>query len=304
MNRSIRWRIAVPYVVLILFLMALVDFILNVAGLLLWFSWRTPRFDPPARSAPTLAGTRNRAATFRLLRWLSVVALIGLVCGRAFFYRLLGPAVDWTAGLNIGTITLFFRSDQFWLMFFFSVLSFLRALVLVYFWLFCFCIVNRNTPEPDSILRWIRHQLGRLAKWPATVQLALPIVFVSAVWPGLHALLSYASITSPLPLSGRLILQGALIGIGIYFSVKFLIPLVLFADWLASYIYFGSGPIWNFLDATSHNLLTPLRRLPLRVGKVDCAPLVGIVATLLLLHFLPRLVLFELNRRNLTLWPQ
>jgi hypothetical protein len=44
--------------------------------------------------------------------------------------------------------------------------------------------------------------------------------------------------------------------------------------------------------------------VPLRFGKVDFAPLVGIVLVLLVLHALPNLVLNQLGRRNLTLWPQ
>jgi hypothetical protein len=44
--------------------------------------------------------------------------------------------------------------------------------------------------------------------------------------------------------------------------------------------------------------------LPLRWGRVDFAPLVGIILLLLLLHALPNLVLSQLSRRNLTIWPQ
>jgi hypothetical protein len=42
--------------------MALIDFILNVAALLLWLSWRAIRLDPFIRATPaTLAGTLRRA---------------------------------------------------------------------------------------------------------------------------------------------------------------------------------------------------------------------------------------------------
>ena len=38
--------------------MGLIDFILNLAGVLLWLGWRSIRFDPLGRSTPaTLVGT-------------------------------------------------------------------------------------------------------------------------------------------------------------------------------------------------------------------------------------------------------
>jgi uncharacterized protein YggT (Ycf19 family) len=285
--------------------MPLMDFILNVAGLLLWFTWRAAGFGSVAKLTPaTPAGGHRRAKSSRLLRWLSLLALFALVCGRAFFYRLLGPAVDWTASLNLGAVTLFFRTDDFWLTLFFSCLSFARVLVLAYFWLLALCVINRNAKDAHMVSDLICRQLSRVAAWPVSVQLVLPLVFVAAIWPGLHALLTYASITNEIPSFGRLMLQVWLIGLGIYFSLKFLIPALLFADLIAGYIYFGSGPFWVFLSTTARNLLAPLQRLPLRIGKVDFAPLVGIGLTLLLLHALPLLVLQELNKRNLMLWPQ
>jgi hypothetical protein len=44
--------------------------------------------------------------------------------------------------------------------------------------------------------------------------------------------------------------------------------------------------------------------LPLRFGRIDLTPLAGIILILILLHALPNVVLNQLNRRNLTLWPQ
>ncbi len=42
--------------------MALIDFILNLAGLLLWLNWRSVRLDPLGKRTPaTLIGTLRRA---------------------------------------------------------------------------------------------------------------------------------------------------------------------------------------------------------------------------------------------------
>jgi len=285
--------------------MSLIDSILNLSGLLLWFSARAAWFTTSAtQSSISQAGTHKRESSRRQLRWLFPVALFTLVCGRAWFYWLLGPAVGWTGSLDLGPITIFFRPDQFRLALLFSILSFLRVLVLAFCWLLAVWVINRNTTPLDPVSSLIRQQLSPVAGWPIPVQLALPLVFVATVWPGLHVLLFQVGVANPSPPTGRLILQGLLMGLGTYLSLRYLIPALLFADLLARYIYFGRSPVWDFLGVTAGNILAPLRRLSLRVGRMDFAPLIGIVLTLLLLHWLPRLVLHELNRRNLTLWPQ
>ena len=59
--------------------MAIVDFILNLAGLLLWIKWRSLPFDPFNKRIPaTLVGTLRRAAPSRFRRWhlLAGIALL------------------------------------------------------------------------------------------------------------------------------------------------------------------------------------------------------------------------------------
>src|SRR6267143_3555912 len=77
--------------------MALIDFILNVAGLLLWFNWRAVRFDPLVKTAPaTLTGTLRRAEPSRFKRWHLLATLAGLLLARAFVYWQIGSAANWT----------------------------------------------------------------------------------------------------------------------------------------------------------------------------------------------------------------
>jgi hypothetical protein len=64
--------------------MPLIDFILNLAGLLLWLNWRSSRFDPLAHtSAATLAGTLKRAEPRRFQGWPFLGGLVGLLLLRA-----------------------------------------------------------------------------------------------------------------------------------------------------------------------------------------------------------------------------
>jgi hypothetical protein len=59
---------------------------------------------------------------------------------------------------------------------------------------------------------------------------------------------------------------------------------LLALHFVSSYVFFGHHPFWQHLKELAGTLLTPLQRLPLRAGRMDLAPLVGIVMVLLLAH--------------------
>jgi uncharacterized protein YggT (Ycf19 family) len=82
--------------------------------------------------------------------------------------------------------------------------------------------------------------------------------------------------------------QSLVIGLGGYLVWKFLIGALLALHLLNSYIYFGRHPFWNYVNATAQTLLKPLEKIPLRAGKVDFAPVVGIALTFLLAEFAGR----------------
>src|SRR5512141_1371778 len=118
--------------------MGLINLILNLAGVLLWLSWRSVRFDPLAKTTPaTLVGTLRRAEPHRLKRWHLLAGLVGLLVVRAVLYWQLGPAVDWTPHLHLRGvgIAIPFRSDSLLRMLLFSGLSFALTLGLCYLWL-------------------------------------------------------------------------------------------------------------------------------------------------------------------------
>ncbi len=91
-----------------------VDLILNIAGLLLWLNWRAGKADPLGKRTPaTLIGTLRSAAPQKIRRWDVPAVLAGLIFSRAVFYWLIGPALHWSGTINLGVITLSFRSDKF-----------------------------------------------------------------------------------------------------------------------------------------------------------------------------------------------
>ncbi len=59
-----------------------------------------------------------------------------------------------------------------------------------------------------------------------------------------------------------------------------------------SYIYFGKNPFWKYVNVIAQNFLSPLKKIPLRAGKVDFAPVVAIGLVFLLAEFAGRFLNF------------
>jgi uncharacterized protein YggT (Ycf19 family) len=273
--------------------MGLVDFILNLAGLLLWLNWRSVRFDPLGKRTPaTLIGTLRRAEPRRWRRWHLLAALGGLLLLRAGFYWQIGSAAHWTGTLNLSVITLSFRSDFFARMLWFSFFSFGLTLGVFYLWLLLLSILA----GPEPIHRLVRMQLGRIDGWPRGVKLFLPLAITAAFWQAASWLLTWLQII-PKPVSAAQQIEAALIvGLNSYLVWKYVIAALLALHLLNSYIYFGKNPFWSYVNAEARTLLSPLRALPLQAGKVDFAPVVGLALVFLVAELAGRGLFFLYGR--------
>ena len=262
--------------------MSLIDFILNVAGLLLWLNWRAVRFDPLAQTSPaTLVGTLRRAEPSRVKRWYLLAALAGLLLLRASFFWQIGSAVNWTANLRLVVISPSFRSDFFGRMLLFSILSFGLTLAVFYLWLLFLSFFDRRNAETNPLRKLARFHLGRVDYWPWPVKLALPLLAGMAVWWLLSwPLASWSVVPRPVSAAHRFE-QASLVGLSGYLSWKYLAAAFLTLHLVNSYVYLGNHPFWNGVNATARALLTPLRPLPLRAGKVDFAPVLGLALVFL-----------------------
>jgi uncharacterized protein YggT (Ycf19 family) len=76
--------------------------------------------------------------------------------------------------------------------------------------------------------------------------------------------------------------ESFVIGLGSYLLWKYIAGALLALYLLNSYIYFGKHPFWNYVNAGSRTLLRPLRAVPLHIGRVDFAPVAGIVLVFLI----------------------
>lgn len=270
--------------------MGLIDFILNLAGLLLWLDWRAvPAGSPGGRKPVTLLGTLRQAKPGGAgTRWPSLALLAALLLLRAVFYWQIGPAAHWAAKLNLGVIELSFRSDFFTRMLLFSFCSFALTLAVFYLWLILFSILA----GPEPIQSFVRAQLGSIDRWRRGAKLLLPLPAAAflgwlALWP-----LAWLHI-APLPASMFHHLAAALLlGLESYLAWTFPAALLLLLHLANNYVYFGQHPFWNYVDATAQTLLAPLKTLPLRAGKVNLAPLAGLALVFLLAELAGRLLDF------------
>jgi len=285
--------------------MALLDLILNLTGLLLWLNWSWRRFDPFTRTTPaTIIGTVKRAEPRPTKGWRLLAGLVLLLFARALFYWEIGSAVAWTPKLDLGFVVLAFRSDVFTPVCLYSLLSFGRVLIVYYFWLLSLVIINSAVTEPDPIQKLLRLHLGNAGGWPWPVLSLLPIVCVAIIWLPLHPVLVAVGVVTRIYTVAHLLEQSLLLTLTLVFSLKYLLPPLLLIHLIASYVYLGTNPMWDFVGTTCRNILAPIRRLRLRIGKVDFTPIAGAILLIGLLHWLPHFIQGQLNERNILFWPQ
>lgn len=268
--------------------MSLIDFILNLVALLLWFNWRSARFDPLAGSTPaTLAGTLRRTSTSPFRHWQLPGALVVLLVLRAVGYWQIGAAVGWTGTVDVTVLSLPFHSDllKFNRMLLFSLYSFGVSLTVFQLWLLLLSILKSSANENDSLRQLLRAHLGRVELWPRWLKFLLPLLVLTPAWWLASWPLTFTAILPQTTAAGQRWLQALLVGAGSYLCWKYLLAGILALYFANSYIYFGRHPFWQHLTDLGQQVLRPLRFLPLRLGRIDFAPLVGIALVLLFAQF-------------------
>jgi len=251
-----------------------VDFILNVAGLLLWLNWRSIQFDPLTRRTPaTLMGTLRPASPKKLRPWHLLIFIILLLVVRAAIYWWIGSATNWTAKLDLGAVVLPFRSDWFWHILVYSFCSFGLALGIFYLCLLPLSLLA----GPEPMHRLVKIPLGQVDDWPRWAKAILPLVVTGIVWWVVSWLFCGLRIMPPPIAPAHRIEQSIVLGLDSYLIWRFPLGGLLLLHLLNSYIYFGKHPFWKYVNETSQKLLLPLQQLPLRLGRMDFAPLVGII---------------------------
>ena len=276
--------------------MGLIDFILNLAGLLLWLNWRAAKADPLGKLKPaTLIGTLRRAEPGKAKRWHLPAVLGGLLLLRALFYWQVGSAAGWIGKLDLGATAIFFHSHLFGQMLLYSLFSFTRMFGIIYSWLLLLSILRGPMPTH----RLVKMQLGEIDGWPRWIKFLLPIAAITLIWLLVSWPLAWLHIIpQPVSMTHR-VGESLVIALGSCLVWKFLLAALLALHLLNSYIYFGKNPFWDYVSATSKQLLRPLEPLPLRAGRADFAPVVGIALVFLLAELAGRALVSVYARLSL-----
>ena len=260
--------------------MSLIDFILNVAGLVLWLNWRAIPLAVQAQPGVSLASTLRRAGPPRP-RVYYLAGLIALLAARALVYWQLGGPIRWDARIPLGPTTVWFRSDLLGRMAIFSACSFGVTLGIFYLCLLLLSWINGPVAETEPGQRLVRAHLGLLDRWPGALKLLLPLLFTATAWCLFHPWLVHAGLVPRNANAGwRVPAQGVVIGLAVYLALKFFLTGIFALHLFSSHVYLGELPFWSFVNTTARGLLRPLRWLPLRAGQIDFAPVVAMILVL------------------------
>lgn len=266
--------------------MDILDFILNLAGLLLWFGWRQTRarLVVPNAGVSLLSTLRRTDAGQRRSHLFSF--LIGLLLVRFVVYWQVGQTVDWVATLPFGLVPVSFRSRYWDYMLAYSFCSFAQALAVAYLWLAFLSLLHpKSTDNPQH--RFVREQIGVLDRWPGALRLLLPFFLVAGAWLAISPALEWMSLLPAAKSVSHRFQQAAVHGVTFYLELRWLLVGLLLAGLVNSYVYLGRATFWTYVQTTSQVLLLPLRwilGLPLaalsRLTRRPWALFVGQVLTL------------------------
>jgi uncharacterized protein YggT (Ycf19 family) len=263
-------------------------------------SWRMASASP--EDVPwqrTLLRTLRRAAPKGRLHWGYPALLLAVLLLRGLLYFQLGSALHWVPQLDFDLLTIPFRSDRLGRMMLFSFLGFGQWLGGFYLWLLLLSALAHRVPEGNSVRHFVQINLGWPDRLPSVVKLLLPLPVVTLLWAGAAWWFGHLGLM-PAPASvGQVMAQGGVLALGSLLLWQYLLAAILILFLIHSYVFIGSTPFSEFIDGVGFAALAPLRWVPLRLGKVDGAPVVALALVFvdahhgervldLLFHRLPR----------------
>ena len=262
----------------------LLDLLLNLVGLLLWFNWRASGLKLAAPGVVSLASTIQKTESIEPRRWFSFACLIALLIVRSLLYCQIGSRVNWIATLDLTAIALPFRSDLLSRMFLFSLLSFALSLAIVYASLLLLSVVNEKSRTTDYFSRLISLQLGWIGKWIWPIRFLLAPLLAVLAWVTLSNLFVRLGIIPPPKNAAHEWQIAGLLALCMMITWKYVLILFLGLHLVNLYVYLGNSSFWQFVTLTGNRLSIPLRWLP-RIGKLDLAPALLIIAIIFGSHY-------------------
>jgi hypothetical protein len=131
----------------------------------------------------------------------------------------------------------------------------------------------------------VQLQLGWVGRWYWPVRLLLTPLAAALAWMVISPLLvKLAIIPAPKNTAYAWQLVG-LLAISAVLTWKYVLALFLGLHLLNTYVYLGNSSFWQFVTLTGNRLVCPIRWFPWRLGRVDFAPAIVLIVTLVGAHF-------------------
>lgn len=263
------------------------DWMVNLAGLLLWLGWRGFGALPvSSRPALTLASNLRPAGRRAGRSRLALPGLLALLGGRALLHHEFPGQFAEAAIWSPGAVAVTFRSDLFGRILAYSVLSWLEFAVVVYLILGLFGSLRRNDPDPDPLTRSIRAELGWFSRWPVFLSPLPALAVMAVIWVSISGWLASAGLLPPIRSEAHRLQQMLVVAAGILPALKWPLATVCLLRFLLDHVYLGTSPFWDYAHATGGRLSAWLRWLPLKLGAMDFAPVFAAAAFWAVAYFL------------------
>ena len=254
--------------------MSWVVYILDLAGLLLWLSFRRVGADP-TRPAGTLLGNLRPAAPVPHRSWTSLGALLLMLVLRPLLLVLLATLLDATPTWTPGPTVIAFRADDWLRLYFFSTLSFVWTALVGYGVLLIFCALSRDVPELSSFSAFAVAMAGPVGRFPVLLILLLPAVAGALVWLGVGHLLEWQHLVPPTRAGWPLAVQSMIMGVAVWLPIRWIVMCVLLLRFVHNYVYLGEHSVWTLVQTIGRRLQYPLSWIPARLGRMDLVPLLA-----------------------------
>ncbi|HAB18175.1 MAG TPA: YggT family protein [Verrucomicrobiota bacterium] len=260
--------------------MPVINFLFDLAALVLGLSVLGVGARPPVQRAGTLLGNLKPADQRATARWKPLAILVALLVLRPLLYAPLAEITGTIPEWSPTPASVPFRPDYFSRLLTFSLVSFSWTTLIFLFWVLLLSTLVRGCREPGPWNRFFQETLGPLARWPVVVALFLPPLVGGCWWYLGRWPLAWLGVLPAAPTPELLIRQSLLIAAGIWVSARWLFAGLLVLRLVNTYVYLGTHPFWDFVHQVGGVLLRPLRWLPLQLGKLDFAPLIAAVLIL------------------------
>ena len=264
--------------------MSFVDVILNIVALLLWIDWRSERAivrNPPG--GVSLARSLQSTERVVLRPWISLGALLVLLLLRGFFYWNVGTAASWTPILDLGAVSLAWRTDLLPTALLFSLASFILVLFAWLSGLLLLSLVSRRSAEQHPGERFVRFQIGWLDRLPWILKLPLPLVAAALLWAAASPVLVELQMLPETRSSAQVWREATIMGLCAYIFWKWVLIGLFALHLVNTYVYLGRHPLWEYVSRTGSRFLVPLRFL--RFGRLDLSPVAGVAVVVAVFDF-------------------